>query len=56
MITYIDIFYFGVESFRAEDLTPEVKNRLIASGRKCTRVLFNVETTNGKITDKRLVY
>jgi hypothetical protein len=56
MKTFTDLFRFGVESYTAEQLTNEVRADLVARGKKCTRVVFNVELTDGIITDKRVVY
>lgn len=56
MKTFTDLFRFGVESYTAEHLTNEVRADLVARGKKCTGVIFNVELTDGIITDKRVVY
>ena len=56
MRTYTDLFRFGTESYTTEELTPSVKKDLIERGKKCTSVVFNVEFTDGVLTDKRIVY
>ena len=56
MKTYTDLFRFGTESYTTEELTPSVKKALIERGKKCTSVVFNVEFTDGVLTDKRIVY